>query len=85
MADVPHLKDQLVVFTSRKPPSKYYGSFIAAGVKLDIRTLSASDVISLALSPEKQDQQNVAKLRSVRGQNWSDLVDLIYEEGTAPT
>jgi hypothetical protein len=81
LADVPHLKDRLVVFTSRKPPSKYYGSFVAAGVKLDIRTLSASDVISLALSPEKQDQQNVAKLRSVRGQNWSDLVDLIYEEG----
>ena len=66
-ADVPHLKDRLVVFTSRKPPSPYYGSFVAAGVKLDIRTLSASDVISLALSPEKQDQQNVAKLRSVRG------------------
>ncbi len=83
LADVPHLKDRLVVFTSRKPPSRYYGSFVAAGVKLDIRTLSASDVISLALSPEKQDQQNVAKLRSVRGQNWSDLVDLIHEEGNS--
>jgi hypothetical protein len=82
-ADVPHLKDRLVVFTSRKPPSLYYGSFVAAGVKLDIRTLSASDVISLALSPEKQDQQNVAKLRSVRGQNWSDLVDLIHQDGNS--
>lgn len=83
LADVPHLKDQLVVFTSRKAPSGYYGSFVAAGVKLDIRTLSASDVIALALSPEKQDQQNVAKLRSVRGQNWSDLVDLIHQSGNA--
>ncbi len=83
LADVPHLKDRLVVFTSRKPPSKYYGSFVAAGVKLDIRTLAAGDVISLALSPEKQDQQNVAKLRSVKGQNWSDLVDLIYEDGNS--
>lgn len=80
LADVPHLRDKLVVFTSRAAPSAYYGSFVAAGVKLDIRTLSASDVVSLALSPEKQDQQNVAKLRSVRGQNWYDLVDLIYEE-----
>lgn len=83
LADVPHLKDRLVVFTSRKIESKYYMSFVAAGVKLDIRTLSASDVISLALSPEKQDQQNVAKLRSVRGQNWSDLVDLIYRDGNS--
>lgn len=83
LADVPHLKDRLVVFTSRKPPSKYYGSFIAAGVKLDIRTLAAGDVISLALSPEKQDHQNVAKLRSVRGQNWSELVDMVYEDGNA--
>jgi len=83
LADVPHLKDKLVIFTSRKPPSPYYGSFVAAGVKLDIRTLSASDVVSLALSPEKQDQQNVAKLRAVRGQRWSDLVDLVYQEGNA--
>ncbi|MEX0678378.1 MAG: DUF87 domain-containing protein [Pirellulales bacterium] len=81
LADVPQLKERLVVFTSRNIESKYYMSFVAAGVKLDIRTLSASDVISLALSPDKQDQQNVAKLRSVRGQNWSDLVDLVFEEG----
>lgn len=83
LADVAHLKDRLVVFTSRVAPSPYYGSFVATGVKLDIRTLSASDVISLALSAEKQDQQNVAKLRSVRGQHWSDLVDLIFQDGNA--
>ncbi len=83
LADVPHLKDRLVIFTSRKAPSQYYGSFVAAGVKLDIRTLNAGDVVSLALSPEKQDQQNVAKLRAVRGQNWSELVDLIHQQGNA--
>ncbi len=80
---MPHLKDRLVVFTSRKAPSQYYDSFVAAGIKLDIRTLSASDVITLALSPEKQDQQNVAKLRALRGQNWSDLVDLIHDDGNS--
>ena len=83
LADVPHLRDRLVVFTSRKAPSQYYESFVAAGVKLDIRTLNASDVVALALSPEKQDQQNVAKMRSLRGQNWSDLVDLIREDGNS--
>jgi len=40
-------------------------------------------VISLALSPDKQDQQNVAKLRALRGQNWSDLVDLIHNDGNS--
>ena len=83
LSDVPHLKDKLVVFTSRKAPSRYYESFVAAGVKLDIRTLNASDVVALALSPEKQDQQNVVKLRALRGQNWSDLVDLIAEDGNS--
>ena len=83
LTDVPHLRERLVVFTSRKIESAYYMSFVAAGVKLDLRTLSAGDVISLALPPEKQDQQNVAKLRSVRGQNWSDLVDLIHKDGNA--
>lgn len=83
LADVPHLKDRLVVFTSRVAPSPYYGSFVAAGVRLDLRTLSANDVVSLGLSIEKQDQQNVAKLRSVKGQNWADLVDLIYEDGNS--
>lgn len=83
LADVPHLTERLVIFTSRKIESKYYMSFVAAGVKLDIRTLSAGDVISLALSPEKQDQQNVAKLRAVRGQNWSDLVDLVFRDGNS--
>ncbi len=83
LADVEHLRDRLVVFTSRKPPSAYYASFVAAGVKLDIRTLGASDVITLALSPEKQDQQNVAKLRAVRGAQWSDLVDLVHSDGNS--
>jgi hypothetical protein len=83
LADVAHLKDRLVIFTSRKAPSPYYGSFVATGVKLDIRTLNASDVISLALSADKQDQQNVAKLRALRGQSWSDMVDIIYADGNS--
>src|SRR5574341_37666 len=35
LADVPHLQDRLVVFTSRKAPSPYYGAFVAARVQLD--------------------------------------------------
>lgn len=77
LCDVPHLQDKLVVFTARSAPSSFYGSFIAGGIKLDIRQLRPSDVISIALPPERQDQQNVAKLRALSPANWSRLVDLI--------
>jgi hypothetical protein len=80
LCDVPWLQDKLVVFTSREAPSAFYGSFTAARVRLDIRELKPSDVISIALSPEKQDQQNVSKLRSLNPTNWRNLVDLIYRD-----
>jgi len=77
LCDVSHLKDKLVVFTARAAPSPFYGSFIAGGIKLDIRQLRPSDVISIALPPERQDQQNVAKLRALSSERWRQLVDLI--------
>lgn len=81
LCDDPELKDQIVVFTSRKAPSGFYGSFVVGEVKLDIRRLRPSDVISIALSPEKQDQQNVRKLRGLNQEKWSKLVDLIDKHG----
>src|SRR5690606_17985774 len=36
LCDVPHLQDKLVVFTSRQAPSRFYGPYVAAPVKLDI-------------------------------------------------
>jgi len=79
LCDVPHLEDKLVVFTSRQGPSPFYASFVAGGVKLDIRRLKASDVVAIALPPEKQDQQNVAKLRGLPEDRWRELVDLVQE------
>jgi hypothetical protein len=78
--DVPWLQDKLVVFTSREAPSPFYAAFTASKVRLDIRELKPSDVISIALPPEKQDAQNVAKLRSLNPANWRKLVDLIHKE-----
>src|SRR5262249_15054129 len=59
LCDVPTLEDKLVVFTERKNPSPFYQSFVAGGIRLDIRRLRPSDVIAIALSPERQEQQNV--------------------------
>ncbi|HHI71507.1 MAG TPA: DUF87 domain-containing protein [Rhodobacteraceae bacterium] len=81
LCDVPHLQDMLVVFTNRHNPSLFYQSFVAGGIRLDIRRLRPADVISIAISPEKQDQQNIVKLRGLSMDGWSRLVDLIYRDG----
>ena len=81
LCDVPHLVERLVVFTSRTAPSRHYEAFTAGKVKLDIRELRPSDVVSIALDAERQQQQNVIKLRQRRAEQWKALVDLIYSEG----
>jgi len=78
LCDVKHLQDHIVIFTNRKGINKYYESWNAGPVKLDIRTLPARDVIGIAISPDRQNQQNVLKLKSVTDANWRELVDLIY-------
>lgn len=83
LCDVPHLEDRLVVFTSRKAPSPYYGSFVASDIRLDIRRLKPADVVSIALDRERQEQQNVRKLRSLNDPKWVQLVDLIYRDGNS--
>lgn len=80
LCDVPHLRDKLVVFTNRTGPSEFYDSFVVNNVKLNIKELSPAHVLGIALSAEKQDQQNVAKLKSLSTSKWTELVDLIAAE-----
>lgn len=81
LCDVPALEDKIVVFTDRKNPSSFYQSFVAGGIKLDIRRLRPGDVISIALGAERQDQQNVRKLRGLPQDRWESLVNLIDTNG----
>jgi hypothetical protein len=81
LCDVPHLRDTVVVFTSRAAPSAYYGSFVVGNIKLDIRRLLPSDVTAIALDSEKQGQQNVLKLKGLASERWEELVNLIHKEG----
>ncbi len=81
LCDVPALQDKLVVFTPRQGPSAFYNSFVAGNIKLDIRRLRPSDVIAIALGPERQDQQNVRKLRGLDQKSWAELVTLIDQGG----
>jgi hypothetical protein len=81
LCDVPELHDNVVVFTPKAGPSQFYQSFVAGDIRLDIRRLRPGDVISIALSPEKQDQQNVRKLKGMNDTDWHQLVDLIHRDG----
>lgn len=77
LCDVPALQDKLVVFTPRRGPSPFYQSFVADGIRLDIRRLRPADVIAIALPPERQDQQNIRKLKGLSQERWERLVKLI--------
>jgi hypothetical protein len=85
LCDVPHMEDKVVVFTNKRSSSAFYQSFVAGSIKLDVRRIKPSDVISISLSPEKQSQQNVQKLKGLNPARWTSLVDLIHRLGnTAP-
>lgn len=75
--DIDHLKDRLVVFTNREAPSQAYGSFVVDGVKLDIRQLPPWRVVGIVLPEERQEQQNVLKLKQLGRDRWRQLVDLV--------
>jgi hypothetical protein len=81
LCDVPHLREQLVVFTNRKARSEYYGSWKVGDVKLDVRSLRAHDVVDIVVPAEKQVNQNVLKLKGMSQERWGDLVDLVYKDG----
>lgn len=78
--DVPELREQVVVFTDRMGPSPYYQSFVADKVKLDLRRHRPGEVLSLGLDLERQEQQNVRKLKALTPEKWTELVNLIYRD-----
>lgn len=80
LCDVPHLREHIVVFTNRQPSNPYYGSWKAGEVRLDIRDLPPRDVVGISVSSERQEQQNVLKLKSLTDTNWRQLVDLIHTQ-----
>lgn len=81
LCNVPHLKDKIAVFTDRVEQNPYYGSWKMGGIKPDVRELPPSDVVSLCLPDDRQNQQNVAKLRGLRSDQWRQLIDFVKEHG----
>ena len=80
LCDVPALQDRLVIFTDKEGPSEFYRSFSVDKVRLDIRELEPAKVISLVIPAERQEHQNIAKLKQLRAPDWSKLVDEVWLE-----
>jgi hypothetical protein len=80
LCDVPELQDRIVVFTDREAPSPFYASFVADGVKLDIRSLAPAKVIGLAITADRQEQSNIQKLKALRPDAWRQLVDAVWKD-----
>ncbi len=81
LCNVPHLRDKIAVFTDRPEPNPYYGSWKVGSIKLDVRELRPSDVVSLCIPEDRQGQQNVAKLRGLRKDQWRQLIDFVAQHG----
>jgi hypothetical protein len=77
LCDIPWLRDHVVVFTDRTPPSSYYAAFVAGGPKVDIRAVKAEHIVAAAIPESRQEHQNVAKLRSLDIDRWDALVDMM--------
>ncbi len=83
LCDVPELRDRLVVFTDRQGPSPFYNSFVVDQVRLDVRELPASRVVSLVISADRLEQQNVQKLMALHQDGWRRLVDAVWKDKNA--
>src|SRR5712691_1283775 len=78
LCDVRALHGRLAVFADKEGPSEFYRSFSVDQVRLDIRELEPAKVISLVIPAERQEHQNVAKLKQLRAAEWSKLVDEVW-------
>ena len=82
LCDVPHLCDKIAVFSPRSDARKPdYKNWLAGGVKMNIKELKPRDLFSIALTPDRQEQQNVIKLKAVKRDKWPKLVNLVTKEG----
>lgn len=75
LADVPELKDRLVVFTDKAAPSAAYGSFVAGPVRIDARKVSPAKLGQIAFTAERQDQANIQIINRTWPHDWPELVD----------
>lgn len=80
LTDIPALRDKVVVFTDRRfgDPSKRW---IAGRARLNLGDLNSVDVIDMCLPLGRQETNYANAMRRLRGERWSNLVNLVYSDG----
>ncbi len=81
LCNMPHLADSIVVYSNRPAPNSHYKNWLAGNIKINLAQLKAHDVFSIALTSERQDQQNVIKLKSIKGDKWKRLLATVMDHG----
>lgn len=83
LADVPGLKERLMVFTDRNSSSDYYTSFVAGPAKMDLARMNPNEVLSMGLPSSDEPPKWVSRLQSVDLVHWAEAVELIYGNGNS--
>jgi len=73
LADVPHLRDRLVIYTNRTPPNAYR-RLVGGNVKFNLAGLRPSDVVDFCLPREKQEMIFASILRGLSPNQWETLI-----------
>jgi len=81
LADVPGIRERLVVFTDRRPPDKTYEPLIAGQVRLNLANVAASHVVDICLPEERRNTVYATRLKGFGDSEWAKLVRLLNEEG----
>jgi hypothetical protein len=79
LADVPGLKDRLMIFTDRQTPSEYYTSFVAGPARMDLARMRPGEVLAMGLSSESEIPKWAARLQTIDSIHWADTIELINE------
>jgi uncharacterized protein len=81
LADVPGIRERLVVFTDRRPPDKTYEPLIAGQVRLNLANVAASHVVDICLPEERRNTVYATRLKGFGASEWAKLVRLLNEKG----
>jgi hypothetical protein len=81
LADVPGIRERLVVFTDRRPPDKTYEPLIAGQVRLNLANVAATHVVDICLPEDRRDTVYATRLRGLKQQEWAECVNLLYQQG----
>lgn len=81
LLDIPFLREKILVFTNRDLKNTEYKKWIGGRVKINLADLHPSSVVSMCVSPEKQDTVFANRVRGASPENWNKLLQLLEKDG----